>query len=114
MAEGSRLESGQVSKPRGFESLRLRWLSRALSESGRVRDHSGKQVQRSGVTWPHHREMPTVECRDVVNSEAFGEGEHCGVGGAETQVRVLDDKFCCAAVVGTSQVQGFEGPVGHG
>ena len=24
MAEGSRLESGQVSKPRGFESLRLR------------------------------------------------------------------------------------------
>ena len=106
MAEGSRLESGQVSKPRGFESLRLRWLSRALSESRRVRDRSGKQVQRSGVTWLHHREMPTVECRDVVNFEAFGEGYDCAVGGAETQVRVLDDMFCCAAVVGTSQVQG--------
>src|SRR5262249_32887261 len=48
-----------------------------------------KQDERRYVARPHDREVATVDCRNLVDTEPFGHGDHGGVRAAQWQVTIL-------------------------
>jgi len=49
----------------------------------------GHEVERRPVARPDDREVPTVESRDRVKAEAFGDGHETGVNASEWLIGVL-------------------------
>ena len=63
----------------------------------------GKEGERGGVGRADDGEVSVVEGGDALFAVSFGERDETGVGAAETQVGVLDDKVVDALPVGDGE-----------
>jgi len=58
----------------------------------------------------HDTEVSLIQCRDLIDAQALGEGDDRGIGGAEWEVVVLRDQRGDAGDVSARQVDELELP----
>lgn len=66
------------------------------------------------MTWPHNREVASVECGDPDRALPLGHGDHGSIGPAEPQVSVGADQVLDALPVGYAEIGHLQLAIGNG
>lgn len=89
-------------------------LADYLRTAGMSGDDLGEQRERIDVARPYDSEVPMIEGGYFIDSEAFSECDHGGIGGAERKVVVLTHQLRHSHEVFWQQVDELEAASGDG
>lgn len=70
-----------------------------------------KKRQRSNVQRLYDGEVPAVEGGDFGKAKPFGQRDHCRIGGAEREARVLEHELRSPPVVAACQLDGRQSSI---